>query len=49
MVLKMRYNEPIINQENGSNINGLPRDWNRGIHYVNKVPRPNFPHCTYYH
>jgi hypothetical protein len=25
------------------------KDWSRGIHSVNKVPRPNFPHCTYCH
>jgi hypothetical protein len=32
MVIKARYNEPIINQQNGSINNGVLRDWSRGIH-----------------
>jgi hypothetical protein len=49
MVVIMRYNEPKVNQQNGSIISGVPRDWCRKIHSVNKVPRPNFSHCTYCH
>jgi len=49
MAIIMRYNEPKVNQQNGSIINGVPKDWSRRIHNVNKVPRPNSPHCTYYH
>jgi hypothetical protein len=49
MAIIMRYNEPIVNQQNGSIINGVLKDWSRRIHSVNKVPRPNSPHCTYYH
>jgi hypothetical protein len=47
MAIRMRYNEPIVNQQNGSIISGVPRDWNKGIHNVNRVPKPNYPHCTY--
>ncbi len=49
MAVRMRYNEPKANQQNGNITSGVPRDWSREIHSVNKVPRPNFPHCTYYH
>jgi hypothetical protein len=49
MVVKMRYNELKVNKHNASIISGVPRDWNRGIHSVNKIPIPNFPLCTYCH
>jgi hypothetical protein len=49
MAIRMRYNEPKVNQHNGSVINGIPRDCNRGFHSVNKIRIPNFPCCTYYH
>jgi hypothetical protein len=49
MVVKVTYSEPIINQQNGSINSEVPRDWNRGIHNVNKIPRPNFPCYTYCH
>jgi hypothetical protein len=49
MAVKVRYNEPIFNQQNGSIVRGVPRDWSKGIHNVNKVPRPNSPCCTYCH
>jgi hypothetical protein len=49
VVIKVRYNEPRFNQHNGSIVRGVPREWNRGIHRVDKVPRPNFPRCTYCH
>ncbi len=49
MAIKVRYSEPRLNQQNGSIVRGIPRDWSKGIHSVNKVPRPNSPHCTYYH
>jgi hypothetical protein len=46
LILVIRHE---INQQNGSINNGVPRDWNRGIHSVNIVPRPNSPRCTYCH
>jgi len=49
MAIRMRYNEPIVNQHNGSINCGIPKDWSKGINSVNRVPRPNSPHCTYYH
>jgi hypothetical protein len=49
MVVRIRYNEPRVNQHNGSIINGVPRDWNKIIHSINGVPRLDFPHCTYCH
>jgi len=45
----VRYSEPKFNQQNGNIDGGVPKNWSKGIHTVNKVPRPNFPHCTYYH
>ncbi len=49
MAIRMRYSEPKVNQHHGSIVNGIPRDWSRGIHSVNRVRRPNFPCCTYCH
>jgi hypothetical protein len=49
VVVKMKYSEPKFNQQNGSIVRKVPRDWSRGIHSVNKVPKLNFPHCTYCH
>ncbi len=49
VVVRMKYNEPRFNQQNGNIVRGVPRDWNKGIHSVNKVPRPNSPCYTYYH
>jgi hypothetical protein len=49
MVIKMKYTKPLFNQQNGKIVKGVPRDWNKRIHRVNKVPRPNSPHCTYCH
>jgi len=49
MVVRVKYNEPKVNQQNGSIMNGVPRDWSRRIHIVNKVPRQNSPRCTYCH
>jgi len=49
MAIKVRCSEPIVNQHNGSTNSGVPRFWSRGIHSINKVPRPNSPHCTYCH
>jgi hypothetical protein len=43
VVVRVRYSEPIVNEQNGSIISGVPRDWNRGIHSVKKNPRPNSP------
>jgi hypothetical protein len=48
MPIRVNYNEPKVNQQNGSINRGVPRDWSRGIHSVNGVPRPNSPGCTYY-
>ncbi len=47
VAIKARCNEPKFNQHNGNIIRGIPRDWSRRIHSVNKVPRPNSPCCTY--
>jgi hypothetical protein len=47
--VRMKYSEPIFNQQNGIIVKGGPRDWSRRIHSVNKVPRPNPPCCTYCH
>jgi hypothetical protein len=49
MAVRMKYNEPKFNQQNGRIVKGVPRDWNRGIRTMNKVPRPNSPCCTYCH
>jgi len=49
MVVRMKDIEPKVNQQNGNIISGIPRDWSRGIHSVNKVPRPNSPHYSYCH
>jgi hypothetical protein len=48
MVVRVKYSEPTLNQHNESIVRGVPRDWNRGIHNVNKVPRPKPPRCTYW-
>ncbi len=48
MAVKVKYSELKVNMQNGNIISGVPRDWSRGIHSVNKVPRPNSPCCTYY-
>jgi len=49
MVIRVRYNEPKLNQQNGNIVKGVPRDWNKRIHSVNKVPKPNPPCCTHCH
>jgi hypothetical protein len=49
MAIKVRYNEPRLNQQNGSIVKGVPKDWSREIRSVNIVPRPNSPCCTYCH
>jgi hypothetical protein len=49
VVVTMKYSELEFNQHNGSIVRKVPRDWSRGIHSVNKVPKPKFPHCTYCH
>jgi hypothetical protein len=45
----VKYSEPKFNQLNGRIIKRVPRGWSRGIHSVNRVPRPNSPHSTYSH
>jgi hypothetical protein len=49
VVVRVKYSEPRFNQQNGSIVRKVQRDWNRGIHSANRVPKPNFPCCTYYH
>jgi hypothetical protein len=49
MVVKVRYNELKLNRQNGNIVRRVPRDWSKGIHSVNKLPRPNLPRCTYCH
>ncbi len=46
MVVRVRYSEPRVNQQNDNINNGVPRDQSKGIHSVNIVPRPNSPRCT---
>jgi hypothetical protein len=49
MAIKVRYSEPGLNQRNGNIVKGVPRDWSKRIHNVNRVPKPNPPCCTYCH
>ncbi len=49
MVVKVKYNEPRLNQQIESIVRRVPRDWSRRIHSVNKVPRPSPPRNIYYH
>jgi hypothetical protein len=49
VVVKVRYSEPRFNQQSGSIVRGVLRDWSKIIHSVNKVPRPNPPHHTYWY
>jgi hypothetical protein len=49
VAIRVRYSDPIFNQQNGIIVRGIPRDWSRRIHSVNKIPRPNSPRCTYRH
>ncbi len=49
MAVRIMYSEPIFNHQSGSIVRGVPRDWNKGIHSVNRGPRPNPPQCTYCH
>jgi len=49
VTIRIKYNEPKLNQQNGSIVRGVLRDWSRRINSVNKVPKPNPPHCTYCH
>jgi hypothetical protein len=49
VAIRVRYSEPRLNHQNGNIVKRIPRDWRRGIHSVNKVPRPNLPPCTYCH
>jgi hypothetical protein len=34
VVIRVRYSEPKLNQQNGTIIKGVPKDWSRGIHSV---------------
>jgi hypothetical protein len=47
--VKVTYNEPKFNQHNEILVRGVPMDWSRVVHSVNRIPRPHFPFCTYYH
>jgi hypothetical protein len=49
MAIKVRYDEPRFNQQNENIVRGVPRDWSRRIHSVNKVPKLDSPRCTYCH
>jgi hypothetical protein len=35
VVVRIKYNEPKLNQQRGSIVKKVPRDWSRGIHSVN--------------
>jgi len=43
------YSELGMNHQSESIVRGVPRDWSKGIHRVNTVPKPNLPQCTYCH
>ncbi len=47
VVVKVRYSEPKLNQQSGSIVRKVPRDWSKGSHSVNRFLRPNPPRCTY--
>jgi hypothetical protein len=49
VTIRIKYNEPKFNQQNGNIVRGVLRDWSRRINSVNKVPKPNPPHYTYCH
>jgi hypothetical protein len=49
VAIRIRYSEPKLNQQSGNIVKGIPRDWSKGIHSLNKVPKPNPPRCTYCH
>jgi hypothetical protein len=49
VVVRVKYNEPRFNHHNENIIKRVPRDWSKEIHSVNRIPRPNSPHCTYCH
>jgi hypothetical protein len=49
VAIRVKYSELRFNQQNGSIVGGIPRDWSKGIHNVNRAPRPNSPRCTYCH
>jgi len=49
MAIRVMYSEPRFNHQSGNIITCVPRDWSKGIHRVNRVPRPNPPQCTYCH
>ncbi len=49
MVIRVKYNEPKFDQHNGRIIRGVPKDWTKITHNVNRVPRPNFPCYIYCH
>jgi hypothetical protein len=42
MTVRVKYSKPKFNQQNGSIVNEVPRDWSRGIHNVNRILKPNF-------
>jgi hypothetical protein len=49
VAIRVKYSEPRHNHQCGSIVKRILRDWRRGIHNVNKVPRFNLPPCTYCH
>ncbi len=36
VIIRIKYNEPKLNQQSGSIVRGVPREWSRKIHSVNK-------------
>ncbi len=49
VVVRMRYNEPRFNEQNGIIVRRVLRYWNKRIHNVNRVPKLNLPRYTCYH
>jgi hypothetical protein len=36
MVVKVKYSKPILDQQSGSIVRGVSRDWSKRIHSMNK-------------
>ncbi len=49
VTIRIKYSEPRLNEHSGNIVERVPRDWDKRIHNVNNIPRPNPPCCTYCH
>ncbi len=48
VAIKVKYNERKLNQQNGNIVRRVSRDWSKGIHSLNIIPRPNPQQCMHY-